>query len=58
MEAVEYFERPSLDVWQLKSWREQEEEIDRAPCSFEGKPNHVSPPYQIDDRLNSKLCLW
>ena len=58
MEAIEYFERPSMDVWQLKSWMEQEEEDNRNPLSFDGKPNHISPPFLIDDGLNSKICLW
>uniref|UniRef100_A0A2P2IDN7 Protein GDAP2 homolog n=3 Tax=Hirondellea gigas TaxID=1518452 RepID=A0A2P2IDN7_9CRUS len=47
-----------LDIWQLKCWMEQEEETEGVKELYEGKPLHATPPYPINDAINSKICLW
>lgn len=48
----------ALDVWQLRSWAEQEEDPNCTENSFIGKPNHSTPPYTIDYAINAKICIW
>lgn len=46
-----------LDVWQLKSWAEQEEDGSEEPV-YEGLPNHTEPPFLVDASVNAKICIW
>lgn len=50
----------SLDVMKLKSWAEQEEEANfqQNQNHFLGDPVHSSPPFYINNAINSKICLW
>jgi len=53
------YEEPTFDVWQVKSWLEQEEDDNQqVTAQYDSKPNHTTPPYNIDNDLNAKICLW
>ena len=50
----------SLDIWQLKTWAQQEDQPSSNDDSqfLDSEPNHQEAPFPINEEINNKICLW